>query len=119
VSFHYAPEVDGEPDPGEVVWTWVPYEEDPRQGKDRPVVVVGVAAEGLLAIVPLSSKEHDGDRGWLPLGTGAWDPDGRPSSVRLDFVLAVPPSAVRREGSALDRERYDRVVAALKARYGW
>ena len=28
-------------DPGEIVWTWVAYEEDPTQGKDRPVLVVG------------------------------------------------------------------------------
>ncbi|GAB5080487.1 hypothetical protein ARTHROSP310_36360 [Arthrobacter sp. AD-310] len=27
---------DGEPDPGEVVWTWVPYQEDHGRGKDRP-----------------------------------------------------------------------------------
>jgi len=25
----YAPERDGQPDPGEVVWAWVPYEDDP------------------------------------------------------------------------------------------
>ena len=36
----YAPEVDGEPDPGEVVWGWVPYEDDPSQGKDRPVILL-------------------------------------------------------------------------------
>ena len=39
----YAPEIDGEPDPGEVVWAWVPYEDDPSQGKDRPVLVLGRA----------------------------------------------------------------------------
>src|SRR3954468_725955 len=37
----YAPKADGRPDPGEVVWAWVPYEEDPTQGKDRPVLVIG------------------------------------------------------------------------------
>ena len=36
----YAPEIDGEPDPGEVVWAWVPYEDDPSQGKDRPVLLL-------------------------------------------------------------------------------
>ena len=36
----YAPEIDGEPDPGEVVWAWVPYEDDPTQGKDRPVLLL-------------------------------------------------------------------------------
>src|SRR5512139_4061485 len=31
----YAPHRDGQPDPGEIVWAWVPYEEDHAQGKDR------------------------------------------------------------------------------------
>ena len=42
----YAPEVDGEPDPGEVVWGWVPYEDDPQQGKDRPVLLIARSADG-------------------------------------------------------------------------
>jgi hypothetical protein len=37
----YSPNLDGRADPGEVVWTWVTYEEDPSRGKDRPVLVVG------------------------------------------------------------------------------
>ena len=37
----YAPDLDGRADPGEVVWTWVVYEDDPSRGKDRPVLVVG------------------------------------------------------------------------------
>ena len=37
----YAPSPNGRPEPGEIVWTWVPYEEDYSQGKDRPVLLVG------------------------------------------------------------------------------
>ena len=37
----YRPRRDGRPDPGEVVWAWVPFEEDPAQGKDRPVLLLG------------------------------------------------------------------------------
>src|SRR4051812_15361691 len=37
----YSPQLDGDADPGEVVWTWVAYEEDASRGKDRPVLVVG------------------------------------------------------------------------------
>src|ERR1700682_1667148 len=36
----YSPDLDGRADPGEVVWTWVTYEEDPTRGTDRPVLVV-------------------------------------------------------------------------------
>lgn len=118
----YAPDRDGDPDPGEVVWTWVPYEEDPAQGKDRPVVVVGRVLDGplgSLAVVPLSSKDHDGDPGWLELGSGPWDREGRVSSARLDRVLAVAPAAVRREGAVLDRARFDLLAGELRRRYGW
>ena len=37
----YSPHLDGDADPGEVVWTWVPYEEDRSVGKDRPVAIIG------------------------------------------------------------------------------
>ena len=114
----YEPETDGEPDPGEVVWAWVPYEDDPAQGKDRPVLVVGRSGGDLLGLM-LSSKDHDGDRGWLALGAGTWDAEARPSWVRLDRVLEVPEDGIRREGAVLDRARFDRVAAVLRADHGW
>ena len=52
----YAPELDGQADPGEIVWTWVPYEENDGRGKDRPVLVVARERGGTLLAVQLSSK---------------------------------------------------------------
>ena len=51
----YAPVPGKDPDPGEVVWTWVPYEEDHAQGKDRPVLLIGriVQASGTAVMMPL------------------------------------------------------------------
>ena len=114
----YAPDLDGEPDPGEVVWTWVPYEEDHSRGKDRPVLVVARDG-GLLLALMLSSRDHDGGshrsgERWLDLGPGPWDSRGRPSEVRLDRVLRIDPDAVRREGAVLDRARFDEVVRAAQ-----
>ncbi len=117
----YSPERDGEPDPGEVVWAWVPFEEDPQQGKDRPMVIVGrdEADAHLLVGFMLSSKEHDGDERWHRVGTGAWDGEHRPSWVRVDRALAVRPHSVRREGSALDKATFLGVVEhALALRRG-
>ena len=96
------PEPDGLPDPGEVVWTWVPYEDDPTQGKDRPVLVIGEEGDQLLAL-QLTSRDHDADaaqehrdgREWMDIGTGAWDAQRRPSEVRLNRLLR------------LDRPAYD------------
>ena len=118
----YSPEADGLPDPGEVVWTWVPYEDDPAQGKDRPVVVLARTDDGLLLGLQLTSQDHDRDaeqeaswgRHWMDVGTGAWDSEGRPSEVRLDRLLRLPEAGVRREGAALDRAVFDAVVAASR-----
>jgi hypothetical protein len=121
----YRPSPDGVADPGEIVWTWVPYEEDHTRGKDRPVLVVGRDGRWLLGLM-LSSKDHVGPgnrrdadpargRGrWLDLGAGAWDSRRRPSEVRLDRVVRVDPGQVRREGAVLPRPLYDRVARALR-----
>ncbi len=115
----YAPHLDGAADPGEVVWTWVPFEEDASQGKDRPVLVVGRDDRALLGLMLSSQAYHQGDRDWLPIGPGAWDGERRPSWVRLDRVLDVPEAGIRREGAVLDRDRFDQVAVRLRSQHGW
>ena len=122
VDLVHRPEDDGEPDPGEVVWAWVPYDEGDGRGKDRPVLVVGRRGADLVGLM-LSSQDHDRDsadearhgRRWMDVGRGGWDARGRPSEARLDRLLLLPPGTARREGSALDRAVFDDVVAALRA----
>ena len=115
IVISYEPNHDGDADPGEVVWGWVPYEDDPTQGKDRPIVVVGRWGRQLCG-VPLTSKERPGDPDRLPVGTGAWDPERRPSWACLDRIMRLDPGSVRREGSALDERAFDRVVEEVRAR---
>ncbi|MGH8893088.1 MAG: type II toxin-antitoxin system PemK/MazF family toxin [Actinomycetes bacterium] len=115
----YAPNLDGRADPGEIVWTWVAYEEDASRGKDRPVLVVGRDRWMLLGLMLSSQSDHEGEPGWHGLGTGSWDPERRPSWVRLDRVLEVAEDEIRREGAVLDRRRFDRVAAMLRADHGW
>jgi hypothetical protein len=115
----YAPQLDGQADPGEIVWTWVTYEDDPAQGKDRPVLVVGREGTHLLGLMLSSQSERDGQHNWLALGPGDWDREKRPSWVRLDRVLEIAERGIRREGAVLDRARFDRIAKALRAGYGW
>ncbi len=117
----WAPEADGRPDPGEIVWAWVPYEEDHTRGKDRPALVVARDGRWLLA-VPLTSKDHDRDadqerragRLWIDVGSGAWDSKRRPSEARVDRIVRLDPAAVRREGAVLDRGIFEQVAAAIR-----
>ncbi|GAA4086550.1 type II toxin-antitoxin system PemK/MazF family toxin [Nonomuraea soli] len=114
-SLAYTPDLDGMADPGEVVWAWVPYEEDPARGKDRPLLIVGRAGRRLLGMM-LSSKGDDGPD-WLELGS--WGNDGRVSYLRLDRVFVLDEDDIRREGAVLHPERFARVAARLKRTHGW
>ena len=108
-------------DPGEIIWTWVPFEEDHSKGKDRPVLVIGHDGRWLLALA-LTSKDHDQDppkkagagRRWTNIGSGPWDNRGRDSEVRLDRILRVHPARVRRVGAVLDERRFNLVATALR-----
>jgi hypothetical protein len=115
----YAPDLDGRADPGEIVWTWVVFEEDPSRGKDRPVLVVGRDRSTLLGLMLSSQERHVADRGWVGIGSGSWDYEGRASWVRLDRVLDVPEEGIRREGAILDRETFEAVARRLRAEYSW
>ena len=115
----YAPNPDGDPDAGEIVWTWVPYAENDGRGKDRPVLVVARQSDDRVYAVRLTSKAHDGDRDFLPLGTGEWDAQGRASWVDIDQLYSVHRDGMRREASALDLQRFARVADAQHRRYGW
>src|SRR6476661_9761294 len=75
----YRPRDDGRPDPGEIVWAWVPYDENDGRGKDRPVLIVARDGGTLLGLT-LTSKDHDRDaadearrgRYWMDIGSGPW-----------------------------------------------
>jgi hypothetical protein len=115
----YSPDPNGRADPGEIVWAWVPYEDDPRQGKDRPVLIVGRDGGTVFGLMLSSQSDRDGQPHWLALGAGSWDRDNRPSWLRLDRVLKMPADGIRREGAVLDRSRFDSVSTALREGYGW
>ena len=115
----YGPDLDGRADPGEIVWTWVVYEDDPARGKDRPVLVVGRERSVLLGLMVSSQERHAADPDWVGIGSGEWDYEGRPSWVRLDRVLDVPEEGIRREGAILARETFDAVATRLRAEYSW
>ncbi len=115
----YAPDQDGAPDAGEIVWTWVPYEENDGRGKDRPVLIIGRSSADRVYAVRMTSRSHDGDVDYLPIGSGSWDSQGRESWIDIEQLYLVHEDGLRREAAVLDRRRYGRVVAALSDRYGW
>jgi hypothetical protein len=115
VTIEYTPSLDGDPDPGEIVWIWVPFEEDPTQGKDRPLVVIGRRHSKLVG-VPLTTKRNDREA-QVELGSGEWDPQHRVSYARIWRMYDIDPTKMRREGAIIDRARFDLIVQAVDRYY--
>lgn len=120
IHYEYNPSMDGNADPGEVVWAWVPYEEDFSQGKDRPVLIVGRDKGWLLGLMLTSKDKNNSSHrnpNYLDIGTGDWDRERRDSEVKLDRIIRIDDKAVRREGAILDRQRFSNVVNTLNERF--
>lgn len=121
INFEYSPSLDGDADPGEIVWTWVPFEEDHSQGKDRPVLLVGRDGEYLLALM-MTSKDHNNrehaDSNYLDIGSGPWDSQGRASEVKLNRVIRVRPDSMRREGAMMPEDTFRLIERAWTRRNG-
>ena len=115
----YAPDLDGAADPGEIVWTWVPYEEDDGRGKDRPVLVVGREGRDLVGLMLSSQSERADDRNWVGIGAGQVGRrrDGR-RTCGWTGCIEVGEHEIRREGAVLDesavRPRRRRAAVALR-----
>ena len=94
------------------MWTWVAYEDDPSQGKDRPVVIIGRKDRNLVGVA-LTSKARDNES-QVVVGTGPWDREGRVSYAKVERLLEVDPDQVRREGAILERGHFDDVVVGVR-----
>lgn len=115
VRFEYAPNPDGDPDPGEVIWTWVPYVENDGRGKDRPVLIIGRLDATTVAGCYLSTKYH---QDFLSIGSGGWDPQRRESFISPERLLRITHEGMRRESVQVDRKRFESVVAGVRQYHG-
>lgn len=86
--------------------------------------MIGRDRTWLLALM-LTSKDKATSAGaerrhevWVDIGSGPWDRQQRPGEARVDRVIRLAESAVRREGAILDRRRFDAVVAAVRQARG-
>ncbi len=97
----------------------MPYEDDPAQGKDRPVLLIGRERRQLLGLALTSRDRNNGqvsDSRYVDIGSGPWDSEGRPSEVRVDRILRIEPSCIRRNGAVLPRAAFDAVINRMPRR---
>ncbi|MBP3088105.1 growth inhibitor PemK [Corynebacterium sp. sy017] len=111
----YAPDMDGQVDPGEIVWFFAPT----NKKKERALVVIARHGAEVLGLLTSSNPEHDKEDSWLDIGVGPWDESGKQNWVRLDKIIRVPEIAIRRQGAIIPRSRFERIANRLRAEYGW
>ncbi|MEV3860943.1 type II toxin-antitoxin system PemK/MazF family toxin [Streptomyces sp. NPDC050095] len=96
------------PQPGEIWWALVPYEDGPG-GKDRPCLVLGPRGNAVL-VAKITSKYHDERSGVIPLPPGSvGDTQGRASFLETDELREVPVRDFRRRAGVVDPALWDQV----------
>lgn len=118
-SIFYAPDMDGQADPGEVVWIWAPSDGPDKPLRERALLVVGRTRHTILGLLISPNPEHDGEDGWMDIGAGEWDASGRQCWLRIDRVVEVSELGIRRQGAIFPRRRFDRVANKLRNRFAW
>ncbi|AGF73171.1 type II toxin-antitoxin system PemK/MazF family toxin [Corynebacterium halotolerans] len=118
-SIYYAPDMDGQAEPGEVVWIWAPSDGPAHPPRERAVLVVGRTRHTILGLLISPNPEHDGEEHWLDIGAGEWDASGRQCWIRLDRVLEAPERGIRRQGTLFPQPRFERIANKLRSSYQW
>ncbi|AWT26636.1 hypothetical protein Csp1_18630 [Corynebacterium provencense] len=115
----YAPDMDGQVDPGEVVWFRVVKGRDAEPELRACLIVGRNEHHTLLGMLISSNPEHRAESNWVPIGTGLWDPKGNKCWVRVDKIVEIPEARIQRRGVFMPERRYDRIAAELRNRHGW
>ncbi|AZA11920.1 type II toxin-antitoxin system PemK/MazF family toxin [Corynebacterium gerontici] len=118
-SIVYAPDMDGQIDPGEVVWFWAPSDHGDQLLNERSLVVVARSADMISGLLTSPNPDHERDEHWLDIGSGPWDASGRQSWVRIDKLVSVPQSHIRRQGVVMPQQRFERIANRLRQDFGW
>ena len=114
-SIYYAPDMDGQAEPGEVVWVTVPS----NPPEERSLLIVGREHHDVFGLLISPEKQHDGKPDWLAIGSGPWEDSGDPCWVRLDKTLKVSEQDVHRRGTSIPERRFERIANALRHSFNW
>ncbi|MFF6913199.1 type II toxin-antitoxin system PemK/MazF family toxin [Streptomyces sp. NPDC012466] len=99
---------EGRPQPAEIWWAEVPYEDEART-KDRPCLVLAVRGERA-TVAKITTRFRDERAGVIPLPPGSvGDAQGRASFLETDELREVPVWGFRRRVGVVDPALWDRV----------
>ncbi|MET9865654.1 type II toxin-antitoxin system PemK/MazF family toxin [Streptomyces sp. NPDC006386] len=98
----------GRPQPAEIWWADVPYEDEART-KDRPCLVLAVRGERA-TVAKITTRFRDARTGVIPLPPGSvGDTQGRASFLETDELREVPVWGFRRRVGVVDPALWDQV----------
>lgn len=102
------------PKPGEYWFADVPFDDDPRQSKDRPILIVAVSTHQVWAHKVSSQDKSDkpARHGWIPVETHTWDAasQGGPSWLEVGSLRRIRRTGLRRR---IGKETQERVLGEL------
>ncbi|MFF5366554.1 type II toxin-antitoxin system PemK/MazF family toxin [Streptomyces sp. NPDC013187] len=99
---------EGRPQPAEIWWADVPYDDEART-KDRPCLVLAVRGERA-TVAKITTRFRDERTGVIPLPPGSvGDAQGRASFLETEELREVPVWGFRRRVGVVDPTLWDQV----------
>ena len=114
-NIFYAPDMDGQAEPGEVVWFNVPS----TPLKERAMLIVGRDRHEVLGLLISANENHADEENWVAIGSGAWKPTGEPCWVRMDKTLFVAETDLRRRGALFPARLFEHIADHLRKHFDW
>lgn len=118
-SVFFTPDMDGQVDSGEVVWVCTPGETAHCAPQERAILVIARTRTEVIGLLISPNPQHTTEDNWLEIGTGEWDEDGRECWIRMDRVIEVPETQIRRQGTLFPPRRFERIANQLRTEYHW
>lgn len=113
-ALYYAPTMDGQAEPGEVVWLDVN-----GCSEAKSILVIGRTKRSLLGQLITPNPDLSQSYDWMDIGSGVWDKEGRTCWLRLDKIIEVSESGIQRRGATLSPHLFERIASHMREKYGW
>lgn len=118
-NLFYAPNMDGQVDPGEVVFFLAQGDNASDQPQERALIVVGRIGDQITGLLTSPNPNNQWKKTWIDIGAGPWDTQGRQAWARVDKVIRISESDIRRQGAVIPPARFERIAMRLRDEYGW
>ena len=117
-NIYYAPDMDGQAEPGEVVWIWAPSDGPDMPPRERAMLVIGRDRHTILGLLISPNPRHEGPRRGSTSAPASGTPPAA-SAGSASTACSRCPSRACAARALFPQRRFERIANRLRTTYRW